>query len=313
MRPIGLLYDSHTPNFGDRAIGISLSNALADARIVFEFVRDASNIEGRFSALVVGGGHCFRAPGDWFYDRFRVPGRHILNAAGISEGAGSLSFLKDYRYVSVRSSGDYQRISDVRPDASIVPCSSLSIQGASDFTPQIEDGTILIHMAPSCSGFVPRWPESVDRAFPGHKKVLLTINRYNNDQEYLFDIAFYKGWRMISGLSPDQMDTLIAHQNVHGLLTTSLHGTMFAVKHSKPFLALPNIEKIRFFLQDRDLSSRFWAHEVSVGEMQGRLNPMSKDDSLGAIWKKDEAALKSHIARIVSECRAAIAEDGGGP
>lgn len=310
MRPIGLLYDSITPNFGDRAIGIAMSEALSEAGIPFEIVREDFVPGGKFAALVIGGGHCLRAPGDRFYDRFRVPGKHILNAVGISDDVGDLTFLKNYRYISVRSSADYRRVSSLYPEAQISPCSSLSMSQKVEMPLGVEDRIILVHMPPSCSGFLPRWPETVERAFPDYQKVLLSINRFNNDKEYLTDIGYYKKWLVISDLTPYQMDMLIGHPQVHGLLSASLHGTMFALKYSKPFLALPNIEKIRTFMLDHRVSHRIWASEISPGEMRERLEPMSIDKRLGDLWEKDKLVLRSHLDRIIFECRAAIAEDG---
>jgi len=310
MRPIGLLYDNVTPNFGDRAIGISMGEDLSGAGIPFEVVREDFVPDGKFSALVVGGGHLLRASGDRFYDRFRVPGRHILNAVGVSDDVGDITFLKNYRYISVRSSADYRRISALYPGAQIAPCSSLGMSQKSEMPIEVEDRVILVHMPPSCSGFLSRWPETVERAFPDYQKVLLSINRFNNDKEYLTDVGYYKKWCVIADLTPYQMDMLIGHPQVHGFLSTSLHGTMFALKHSKPFLALPNIEKVRTFLLDHGVSHRIWASEISPGEMRGRLEPMSLDKRLGDLWEKDKPALRSHLDRIISECRAAIAEDG---
>src|SRR5258706_16082923 len=131
MRPVGLLYDHVTVNFGDSAIGFVLSEALNAAGIPFEVIKAETAIDdSRFSVVLVGGGHCLRAPGDASFDRFRVSGNQILNAVGISEDAGSLDFLVNYRYVSVRSTADYNRVSCVRPDAKIVPCPSLLLSAA---------------------------------------------------------------------------------------------------------------------------------------------------------------------------------------
>lgn len=308
MRPIGLLYDHVTENFGDRAIGISLAEALTVAGIPFEVVHEGSDT-GRFSALLVGGGHCLRASGDRFYDRFRVPGRHILNAAGISQDADSMEFLKDYRYISVRTSFDYNKVSGIRPDAQIVPCSSLQMSGQSECGPEIEDRIILLHLPPACAGLLPGWVEVVEQAFPDYGKALLSINRFNSDHEYLADVACHKKWPLISGLSPGQMDSLIGHPNVHGLISTSLHGTMFALKHSKPFLALEYVEKIRFFLDDRGLTGRMWNNGTSPAVMRSALDPMTLDHRLNCFWRKDAATLNSHMTRIILECRAALVED----
>jgi len=308
MRPIGLLYDHLTPNFGDCAIGTVLMETLVAAGLPHEVVRTCSLIDSRFSALIVGAGHCLRVPGDPNYDRFRVPGRHVLNAVGISREAGSLEFLADYRYVSVRSSADYERVSAIRPDAAIVPCPSLLLEGTHKPELPVEDRTILIHMPPSCSGFVPRWPEAVEEAFPDYHKALLSLNRFNNDQEYLYDIAFYKRWQLIPGLTPTEIDGLLGHPNVHGLLSASLHATMFAYKHAKPFLALTQVEKIRSFVNDRGLSDRSWTHQMDPRAMRNALGPMVRNTRLESLWELDKVLLKSHMNRLVSECCAAVEE-----
>src|SRR5258706_9504330 len=130
MRGLGFLCNHVRFIFGVSVIGFFLSEALNAAGFPFEVIRAKTAIDdSRFSVVLVGGGHCLRAPGDASFDRFRVSGNHILNAVGISEDAGSLDFLVNYRYVSVRSTADYNRVSCVRPDAKIVPCPSLLLSG----------------------------------------------------------------------------------------------------------------------------------------------------------------------------------------
>ena len=72
----------------------------------------------------------YQGPGMRFSNRFTVPGPHILNGAEVvgNVDARSLSWLSDYRYVSVRDLASLEKVRVIRPDAVAVPCSAVLLE-----------------------------------------------------------------------------------------------------------------------------------------------------------------------------------------
>lgn len=86
---IGLVRDSVSSNAGDEAIGLVLQRALTARGLPIKVVDPFAPIHRDLAMLVVGGGELIRAPGDPFYDAFRVPGRHVLNTVGVLDGTAT--------------------------------------------------------------------------------------------------------------------------------------------------------------------------------------------------------------------------------
>jgi len=119
----GLWHDS----IGDIAILQATLQQLAIREIPAIAVNHASGLR----TCIVGGGRIIhpRASGTWkeVLEPFHVPGPHILNGVEVvgDVDAPSLSWLKDYRYVSVRDLASLEKVRVVRPDAVAVPCSAI--------------------------------------------------------------------------------------------------------------------------------------------------------------------------------------------
>lgn len=84
--------------------------------------------DGPTFPVVVGGGEIVNAPGDPYSDAYRILGGHVLNAAGVTTQLG-LEYLKDYEYVSVRSTRDLRAVEAVvgKAKAHVVPPTSMAI------------------------------------------------------------------------------------------------------------------------------------------------------------------------------------------
>jgi hypothetical protein len=310
--PIGLLYDHTHPNFGDQAIGLALEQTLSKHGLPYRTVPNTGLLDPEsYAAVVVGGGHGLRAPGDDFYDRFRLHGRHILNTMGVSRDCGDMNYLKNYRYVSVRSTGDYGYLECYRPDTSVAPCMSLALDATAPgpVFPKL-DKAILIHMNQHHAAFIPDWFGVVRRAFPDHELVLVSITPYNNDKEYLSEIAADRGIQCVHGLTPIELAAFIGQEGVHAVFSSSLHASLFAYRAGKPFLVHAYYEKVNFFLQERGLLGRQWTSLLDPEAIRARVKPgPDPDPTYRECWLLDQVSLRTHIERVIRSCEYAC--DGG--
>ena len=80
---VGLLLDSLSQNTGDQAILEVMTGFLAREQKQFAILSPLGFDANAYQPIIIGGGHLLRDRGDWFYDAFRVPGKHVLNAAGV--------------------------------------------------------------------------------------------------------------------------------------------------------------------------------------------------------------------------------------
>src|SRR3990172_2306577 len=109
FRPAGLLLDTIFDNTGDKAIRLAMEDFSQERGIAYEVLNPLAFDPRDYARLVVGGGHLIRDPDDGYYDRFRVAGPHILNTVGVS-GSRKMDYLREYEYVSVRSTADRDRL-----------------------------------------------------------------------------------------------------------------------------------------------------------------------------------------------------------
>src|SRR5487761_2486357 len=246
---IGLLLDSLSPNTGDQAI----------VQVMVEFLRrnqfdvallSPLDFDPQFcEALIIGGGHLLRDRGDWFYDAFRVPGRLILNTQGVTT-TSDLAYLADYAYVSVRSQRDLVRVVSSAPEAVVCPCVSLVLEpdNGLEITPE------------GCIGFQfheGSWAACGDETlfleFKDYRQALIPITHYNGDHVLLAEL--YRrtslGQTLIPRLPPKAVLGQIAR--MRALVTSSLHGAIFAYSRNVPFLAFGHPDKMVGFMEDRGL------------------------------------------------------------
>lgn len=304
-KPVGLLYDHVNANFGDGAIGVTLEQTVRSAGLRYETIDFEKPLDqDRYSTVIVGGGHLIRRRGDPFYDNFLLPGKHILNAVGISQDADDLSFLKDYTYVCVRSYLDLHKIKQMRPDAVVSPCLSLllDIGNAASFLPRIYNA-IAIAVHPGCKDELEGWPEKVREAFPDMEIILFSYVIYIEDYLYLEKIARSMGCRFLCGLSPQSLAAFIFHPGVKAVFSTSLHISMFAYRSLKPFLVYPCETKITAFLEDRGLGVSQWSGRFSPKDLRDHVDQQrSTMNRTRSLVEEDLRTVTRHKARLVEIC-----------
>jgi len=131
MQPVevltaGLWHDS----IGDIAILQATLQQLAIREIPAIAVNHASGLR----TCIVGGGRIIhpQVSGGWkeVLKPFHVPGPHILNGVEVvgDVDADTLSWLNDYRYVSVRDLASLEKVRVARPDAVAVPCTAVLLE-----------------------------------------------------------------------------------------------------------------------------------------------------------------------------------------
>jgi GT2 family glycosyltransferase len=245
---VGLLWDSASPNMGDQAIGLVLRRLLTSRGLqpipVDPFAPgDLASLD----ALLIGGGDLIRAPGHPYYDTFRARGACILCTAGISDGSDT-GYLEDYVLVTVRSEADQERLGR----GEVVPCLTMlmgdHLEPQGDL-PELPPNAIGLHvnfaLGDACYDLA-RWLQEQDLG----PVVFLPLTHYNAD--FLLMQAIHRHLPasiLLPPLAPDEAFQVIGQ--LRGLITSSLHGAIFAYSQNIPFMALTRISKIQAFLEDR--------------------------------------------------------------
>jgi hypothetical protein len=297
---IGLLWDSVSPNMGDQAIGLVLQAMLQEHGIPWEVVDPFSQAPVETHALLIGGGELIRAPGHPFYDAFRVPGRHLLNAVGVLDGSQT-DYLKDYRLVTARTEADRQRLGT----GSVSPCPTVllgTILSPSTPSPEIPGGAIGLHLS------YPLHAEAVKlipflRQKASRPIVLLPLTHYNEDF-YLLDVLgkSLPGSTRLERLLPAEAFRIIG--KLSALVTTSLHAMLFAYVQGIPFLAYRGFGKIADFLADRDLLAMSF---LTADDICGTLPDLLRSaPQLSAQVGADQRAAQLAADRIEAACRHAL-------
>jgi len=260
VRKIGILYDNISGNIGDVAIGLSVKKILRNMQIEFEELVPGRFNPNDYETIIIGGGNLIRPSPNFFYDKFRIPGNHILNSCGIAGFPDDLHFLDDYRYVSVRSTADRRKLHYLKREVKIVPCTSMLLDELKSFSLPIEKPSIGIHLMP---GFIRRedeedfveWVSSL-----GLNAYFLPVTHYNLDFVYLNRLSSkVRGSKMIPLLKAQEIFTIIGKFNY--FISSSLHGAIFSYVHNVPFIVLDRQKdkKMRFFMEDRGLGQYLFA------------------------------------------------------
>ena len=147
-RKVGILYDNISGNIGDLAIGISVRKILGDLGVQFEELVPGRFIPRDYKVLFIGGGHLLRPSPDFFYDKFKVPGPHILNSCGILSNPADLEYLNDYLYVRVRRHEDKRKISYLKNEVKVVPCTAMLLNDLANVGLKICQPSIGINLGP---------------------------------------------------------------------------------------------------------------------------------------------------------------------
>lgn len=248
-RKIGLLYDSVSPNTGDIAIGIAAQQILAGLGV--EGIAVDPFAEEKSSPLIIGGGELIRTSGDDFYDRFKVPGHHILNAAGVWNNADNLDYLKEYAFVSARSTREAETLSKWVPDVKVVPCATTLLKSDKYEIKGIDfsEPVVGIHLAPHSIRVIEELVDIVD-SIP-HQKVFIPFTHYNGDASFMAQMPFNRERTVTLGkLSPLELHSVFGQMTYS--LTTSMHASIFSYSQGVPFVSIYQ-EKVFNYFSDRGL------------------------------------------------------------
>jgi len=289
---VGLLLDSVNDNVGDKAIRIVMEEFLIEQGVEFKVLNPFSFDHKDYRIIIVGGGHLLRDPGDLFYDNFRVAGKHILNAVGVSTSK-AVEYLNEYVYVSVRSKGDWQRISTLVKDIRIVPCPSVLMRGERCGV-NVDRNSIGFHFhsaslasCPDCASFI--------NAFPNHSKYFMSFTPYNRDMETMrFISRRVPGSKTIFGKDPKHLFDIVGR--IGFMVCSSLHAAIFAYMNRVPFIVFPYVEKVKEFMEDRGLEK--WMF-TSSQEMYLKLNDLMRERlDYSRLVEKDLEKARNHLQEI---------------
>ena len=291
---IGILYDNISGNTGDVAIGLSVKKILRDLGIDFEELTPGQFNPQNYDHIIIGGGHLLRNSPDFFYDKFKIPGHHILNASGILGNPSDLNYLNDYSYISVRSQADKTKLSYLQKEVEVVPDTSMLLEDLKDFDLKIKGPSIGIHIVPSFlspenEADFSKWISSL-----GFNVFLLPITHYNQDYVYLRKLSLkIKNSTVLPLLKAQEIFTIIGKFDY--FFSCSLHGAIFSYVHNTPFI-VPNYEKIKFFMDDRDLEKYAFSN---YDEMKSILQEIiSNRIDYSQKISNDKKKLEEHVKRI---------------
>jgi hypothetical protein len=111
MSKIGILHGAISGNIGDIAIALSVKKILREIGVEFEELVPGNFNPNDYETIVIGGGYLLNPSPHFFFDKFKLIGNHILNGVGILGSPEDLHYLNDYKYLTVRSSGDKEKLS----------------------------------------------------------------------------------------------------------------------------------------------------------------------------------------------------------
>ncbi len=296
MKKAGILYDNISGNTGDMAIGLSVIKALKDGGARFDVLYPGNFNPEDYDTIIVGGGHIIRPGADIFYDKFKVPGHHILNAAGIVGSPDDLGYLDDYKYVTVRSNGDKVKLSCLKCKVHVVPCTTMLLEDRKNFPLMPKKPSIGIHLFPGCikkaeeTSFI-RWASSLP-----FNIYFIPITHYNRDISYMRDFSRQiKNSALLPLLTPLEIFTLMGR--LDHLISCSMHGAIFSYVHNKPFILYESDEKIRFFMEDRGLER--YAFKNFSGLQTAFQDLCHNAPDYSAKISSDRKTLDKHIDRIL--------------
>ena len=295
MSKVGILYDNISGNTGDVAIGLSLKKILYKIGVEFDVLFPGNFNPHDYETIIIGGGHLIRPSPDFFYDKFKVPGPHVLNAVGILDSPQDLHYLEDYSYLTVRSSWDKEKLSYIKKDVHVVPCTTMLLEDLENIPVELDGPSLGIHLLPHT------FDEAQEEKFVEwisnlpFKIYFIPITHYNQDYIYMMRIsAKVKNSVLLPIMKPLEIFTLMGKFDY--FIGCSLHGGIFAYIHNVPFILYNYNEKMFFFMKDRGLD-RFTF--TNLDEMMAAFNLLLKEkpDYFKEI-SKDRDILKEHINHL---------------
>lgn len=185
--------------------------------------------------LVIGGGGLLTRPVNRAWDAmldYRVRGPHVLNAVGINvdsaDDEDDLSYLREYRLVSVRDEVGAEALARFVDDVSIVPCPATLVPSMpfSELV-RLPDFSSLSELEPSGYAVVHRHP-SLERVPASLEMPTVVV-----DMQAWIGRPWCGGGLSVPTRSPTVAMTLVRHARcVFGL---SLHLAIFALASGVPF------------------------------------------------------------------------------
>jgi hypothetical protein len=251
MNKIGILYDNISGNTGDVAIGISLKKILRQLNVEFDELIPGNFNPLDYDTIIIGGGYLLRQSPDFFYDKFRIPGNHILNAMGIYGEPKDLDYLKDYKDITVRSNGDKKKLAYLNEDIRVIPCTTMLLEDIPDLPFAFKKPCIGIHIFPIFSKdeedqFI-HWVSSLP-----YTVYFVPITHYNKDIQYMRYLKEkIPDSEILPILKAQEIFTVIGKFDY--FISCSLHGAIFAYVHNVPFTLINLEEKMQYFMEDRNL------------------------------------------------------------
>lgn len=292
MAKVGILYDNISGNTGDVAIGLSVKKILREIGVEFDELVPGNFNPNDYETIIIGGGHLIRPSPDFFYDKFKVPGKHILNAVGILDSPDDLHYLNDYKYVTVRTSWDKERLSYLEKDVHVIPCTTMLLEDLKDIPLTPKSPSLGIHL------FSNIFNEDEEKQFVDWASslpftvYLIPITHYKQDYIYLGRLgSMIKNSVLLPIMKPLEIFTFIGRLDY--FISCSLHGGIFSYIHNVPFILFNYNEKMFFFMKDRELQQYTFTNYQSMR--------MSFDDLLSDTpdysekISKDLDLLKLHV------------------
>jgi hypothetical protein len=294
---VGALYDSVSPNTGDRAIGIAVSQELARHGVgTTQVLSPFEAVDTRDRLVVVGGGDLIRPVGDAFYDRFRPSGPAVLNSAGVWDDADQLEYLRDYEFVSARTSREVDVLRSAVPDAQLLPCTTTTLESP-DFRIEglpDDEPAVGIHVVPHTLRLVPELVEIVDAI--DRPKVFIPFTHYNYDDSFMESLPFDRSRAVVlPRLEPLELHAVMRQMSY--VIVSTLHGTIFSYSQNVPFITVDQ-RKVRNYLDDRHLSDRIFHDGASLKDLVRQTEEERPDFSTQI--SADKEAVREAFARIAT-------------
>ncbi|NBL01079.1 MAG: polysaccharide pyruvyl transferase family protein [Erysipelotrichia bacterium] len=294
---VGLLYDSVSKNSGDEAIGIAMEQVLSRIDdIQVEVINPFDFDEQDYSKIIVGGGQLIRGSGDPFYDKFRIKGKHILNAAGLSMPVDSLEYLDEYDFVSTRTNEESRVVSKYTTKVRTIPdITTLMSHEEYDIKGLNKNETVVgVHVVPYTYQLCPEIVEIIN-AIP-YKKVFIPFTHYIKDKNFMMSLPFdFSNAIILDNLSPTELHSVIGQMDY--VVVSSLHASIFAYTQNIPFATLGQ-EKVRMYFADRGLSDFVF---VQSDKLQKIINKFETDKpDYTDLIAKDKKKLNETIDEYVS-------------
>lgn len=262
---IKLLCDPVTHNPGDLAIG----------EVELEFFRKhgleiepvGPDFAGR-GPFIIGGGEILQPIVNPFHRGFRRRGGHVLCASGIGEGAESLEYLREYRYLSVRTKHDLDLLKAAGgPEADLFPCPANLLEPEPSGLDASGRIGLQCSVASQCDLFSNAANGPV-LAFPWRRDLQgLLVHDDTNCAERI--ALACDGEVVPGGLTARQLMDVISQLDV--FICQTLHGAMWAYQSGVQFLVQGYAPKVVNWARERGLIDRVFESPEQIGEMLARI------------------------------------------